>query len=135
MSPQELARPTWIEVIGGLLRLAETDREIHDREMASELADSSDYDTVLELRIQREELLSRRRRLLANLRAERKVYETLVGAGRLPAIVALIGEHCAGCHLRLPPQRARAVAGQLPVARCPHCARLLYDPAALERQP
>ena len=55
------------------------------------------------------------------------LYERLASTGRHP-IAPIIGNYCSGCHLRIPPQLAHAVANSWELARCPHCGRLLYDP-------
>lgn len=76
------------------------------------------------------ERLAAVRDLPAGLAAE---YDTLVRAGRHPALVAIEGGFCAGCHLRVPAQLESQARRSHEVVRCPHCRRLLLDRALEER--
>jgi predicted nucleic acid-binding Zn-ribbon protein len=58
-------------------------------------------------------------------------YERALRGGRQPAVVRLSGGVCSGCNVRLHAtleQRIRRTRG---AAACPHCLRLVYDPAWL----
>lgn len=44
------------------------------------------------------------------------------------AIVALEGEVCTGCHMKVTTQTVVAVKGQKDVVHCPQCGRMLYLP-------
>lgn len=58
-------------------------------------------------------------------------YQSLLEAGRRPAIVAIERGHCSGCHVRLPTV-VESRARMLPAVHiCPHCRRLLYSPELL----
>jgi len=43
-----------------------------------------------------------------------------------PAVVALVNETCTGCHMRVTPQIANEVLGNLRQHTCAYCGRLLY---------
>jgi predicted nucleic acid-binding Zn-ribbon protein len=55
-------------------------------------------------------------------------YQGLIAAGRVPAVVALVGGACTGCHLRLPTMLASTARRASVLHACPHCRRLLYAP-------
>ncbi|HEY3215370.1 MAG TPA: C4-type zinc ribbon domain-containing protein [Candidatus Eisenbacteria bacterium] len=58
-------------------------------------------------------------------------YQSLLDAGRCPAIAAIERSSCSGCHLRLPTM-VESQARRLPaVHACPHCRRMLYAPELL----
>jgi uncharacterized protein len=69
------------------------------------------------------------RRRLARALLER--YESLVDAGRRPAIVAIERSRCSACHLRLPTMVASQARRSPSVHICPHCRRMLYAPELL----
>lgn len=58
-------------------------------------------------------------------------YERALRGGREPAVVRLNGGVCGGCHVRLHATLERRVRRVRGVAACPHCLRLVYDPAWL----
>jgi predicted nucleic acid-binding Zn-ribbon protein len=58
-------------------------------------------------------------------------YERALRSGREPTVVRLNGGVCGGCHVRLHATLERRVRRVLGVAACPHCLRLVYDPAWL----
>lgn len=58
-------------------------------------------------------------------------YEWLLGAGRAPAIVAIVRGSCSGCHLRLPTMVESRTRRAVAVHTCPHCQRMLYVPELL----
>lgn len=43
-----------------------------------------------------------------------------------PAVVALVNETCTGCHMRVTPQVANEILGNLRQHACSYCGRLLY---------
>jgi len=61
-------------------------------------------------------------------------YQTLLEAGRQPAIVAIDGGGCSGCHVRLPTMLEYQVRHRLAVHTCPRCRRMLYAPELLIEQ-
>ena len=56
---------------------------------------------------------------------------TLRARGRRPAIVAIEGGACSGCHVRLPTMIEQDAARSSALFSCPQCRRLLYARAAL----
>jgi len=58
-------------------------------------------------------------------------YERALRSGREPAVVRLNAGVCGGCHVRLHATLERRVRRVRGVAACPHCLRLVYDPAWL----
>jgi len=69
------------------------------------------------------------RRQLARALLER--YQSLLDAGRRPAIVAIERSRCSGCHLRLPTMVVSHARRSPSVHTCPHCRRMLYAPELL----
>ena len=69
-----------------------------------------------------------RRRLASALLS---CYESLLDAGRRPAVVAIERSRCSGCHLRLPTIVASQARRSPSVHTCPHCRRMLYAPELL----
>jgi predicted nucleic acid-binding Zn-ribbon protein len=69
------------------------------------------------------------RRRVARALLER--YESLLDAGRRPAIAAIERSRCSGCHLRLPTMVASQARRSPSVHTCPHCRRMLYAPELL----
>jgi hypothetical protein len=59
------------------------------------------------------------------------LYSVAVRGGRQPPVVALRDGHCAGCNLRVPPLLDYRLRQVPKTAACPHCRRVLYDPAWL----
>jgi predicted nucleic acid-binding Zn-ribbon protein len=59
-----------------------------------------------------------------------EAYERARRAGRKPAVVRLVASVCSGCHMRLHSKLDHQVR-QRGAAACPHCHRLVYDPAWL----
>ncbi|MCX5758739.1 MAG: C4-type zinc ribbon domain-containing protein, partial [Candidatus Hydrogenedentes bacterium] len=43
-----------------------------------------------------------------------------------PAVVALVNETCSGCHMRVTPQIANEILGNMRQHACSYCGRLLY---------
>jgi predicted nucleic acid-binding Zn-ribbon protein len=58
-------------------------------------------------------------------------YERARRGGREPAVVRLSAGVCGGCHVRLHATLERRIRRVRGVAACPHCLRLVYDPAWL----
>lgn len=58
-------------------------------------------------------------------------YRVLFQAGRHPAVAAISGGVCSGCHVRLPTMLEQKAAHALGLFTCPHCRRLLYNGALL----
>ena len=73
---------------------------------------------------------SRRREAVAQRLPRRLLdrYQGLIEAGRVPAVVALVGGTCSGCHLRLPTMLASSARRASALHICPHCRRMLYAP-------
>jgi predicted nucleic acid-binding Zn-ribbon protein len=61
-------------------------------------------------------------------------YESLLAAGRRPAVVAIVDGTCSGCHVRLPTSLEYQAGRALALYTCPRCRRLLYAPRLLEGQ-
>lgn len=56
-------------------------------------------------------------------------YERALRAGRRPAVAAIEGSVCRGCHMRLHSSLAQRIQSR-GAAACPHCLRVVYSPAA-----
>jgi predicted nucleic acid-binding Zn-ribbon protein len=61
----------------------------------------------------------------------RDAYERAVRGGRNPAVVSLVASVCSGCHVRLHSTLEQKIRRRRGVAACPHCLRVVYDPAWL----
>ena len=73
-----------------------------------------------------------RHRLGAKLSPEIRVaYDRTLRAGRRPSVVRLVASVCSGCHVRLHATLEQRIRGRRGVDSCPHCLRLVYDPAWL----
>ncbi|HXK11011.1 MAG TPA: hypothetical protein VMT70_15285 [Vicinamibacteria bacterium] len=119
--PKELAaaRERTAGEVTALLRLAELDAVLLDREEGGQ-APVDDEGAKL------------RRRLTARLSPEvLEAYVRSLRAGRRPAVVRLVGSVCTGCHVRLHSKLDHQIRQRRGVAACPHCLRLVYDPAWL----
>ena len=55
-------------------------------------------------------------------------YEYLMGLGRRPAVAAIEGGACSGCHIRLPTMIESKTRRGPAIHTCPHCKRMLYVP-------
>jgi hypothetical protein len=55
-------------------------------------------------------------------------YEFLLGLGRRPAVAAIEGGACSGCHIRLPTMVESRARRAPAVHTCPQCKRMLYVP-------
>jgi len=105
--------------VAALLRLAEVDAAQLDREDARK-APADD------------EVADERHGLGAKLSADLlEAYERALRAGRRPAVVRLVASVCSGCHMRLHSKLDHQIRRRRGVAPCPHCLRLVYDPAWL----
>jgi hypothetical protein len=56
-------------------------------------------------------------------------YDRALRAGRRPAVAALDGSVCRGCHMRLHSSLAQRIHSR-GAAACPHCLRVVYEPGA-----
>jgi predicted nucleic acid-binding Zn-ribbon protein len=93
--------------IGALLRLAELDAGRADRP-------------------------DERLRLASALTPEvLEAYHRALRGGRRPAVVRLVASVCSGCYVRLHSKLDHQIRQRRGVAACPHCLRLVYDPAWL----
>lgn len=73
-----------------------------------------------------------RHALAVRLSAETlETYHRALRAGRRPAVVRLVTSVCTGCHVRLHSKLDHQIRQRRGVAACPHCLRLVYDPAWL----
>jgi predicted nucleic acid-binding Zn-ribbon protein len=54
-------------------------------------------------------------------------YKRITSKGTGPAAVALNGEACSGCHMRVPPQIVNELLGGSQQLICNYCGRMLYD--------
>lgn len=61
-----------------------------------------------------------------------EAYERAMRGGRHPAVVRLVASRCSGCHVRLHSTLEQRIRRGRGVAPCPHCLRLVYDPAWLD---
>ena len=105
--------------IAALLRLAELDAALMKRPMAKR-------DAALEL-------TSSERRLLGH-RISRDVldaYHRALRGGRQPAVARVVGSVCYGCFVRLHAKLDHQLRQRGGIASCPHCLRVIYDPAWL----
>lgn len=79
-----------------------------------------------------EEVADERHGLGARLSPEiLEAYDRALRAGRQPAVVRLAASVCSGCHVRLHATLDQKIRRRRGVAPCPHCLRLVYDPAWL----
>jgi hypothetical protein len=60
-----------------------------------------------------------------------EAYDRAIRGGRHPAVVSLVASVCSGCHVRLHSTLEQKIRRRRGVAPCPHCLRLVYDPAWL----
>jgi predicted nucleic acid-binding Zn-ribbon protein len=60
-----------------------------------------------------------------------EAYDRAMRGGRHPAVVSLVASVCSGCHVRLHSTLEQKIRRHRGVAPCPHCLRLVYDPAWL----
>jgi predicted nucleic acid-binding Zn-ribbon protein len=60
-----------------------------------------------------------------------EAYDRAMRGGRRPAVVSLVASVCSGCHVRLHSTLEQKIRRRRGVAPCPHCLRLVYDPAWL----
>jgi predicted nucleic acid-binding Zn-ribbon protein len=76
-----------------------------------------------------------RRGLVAKLSSEvLEAYDRALRAGRRPAVVRLAANVCSGCNVRLHSTLEQRVRRRRGVGSCPHCLRLVYDPAWLHSE-
>ena len=61
-----------------------------------------------------------------------EAYDRAMRGGRRPAVVSLVASRCSGCHVRLHSTLEQRIRRRRGVAPCPHCLRLVYDPAWLD---
>jgi predicted nucleic acid-binding Zn-ribbon protein len=105
--------------IAALVRLAELDATLVGR-------DTRHGATV------GEDAAKERRGLVARLSADvLEAYERALRAGRRPAVVRLVGSVCSGCFVRLHSKLDHQIRHRRGAAACPHCLRVVYDPARL----
>ncbi len=80
-----------------------------------------------------DEAADERHTLRARLSPETlEAYERAMRGGRHPAVVSLVASRCSGCHVRLHSTLEQKIRRRRGVAPCPHCLRLVYDPAWLD---
>ena len=60
-----------------------------------------------------------------------EAYDRALRGGRHPAVVSLVASVCSGCHVRLHSTLEQKIRRRRGVSPCPHCLRLVYDPAWL----
>lgn len=63
------------------------------------------------------------------------LYDQALRSGREPIVTQLVADTCAGCYLRLATSIAQRVRRGRSLSACPHCGRLLYEPASAEPVP
>jgi predicted nucleic acid-binding Zn-ribbon protein len=105
------------------LRLAELDaallkRPAEKRDAALEL--TSEERRVLGYRISREVL---------------DAYHRALRGGRQPAVARVVESVCYGCFVRLHSKLDHQLRHRRGIASCPHCLRVIYDPAWLGERP
>ncbi len=106
--------------IAALIQLAELDARLLDREKQRR--------TPVD-----DEAVHERHRLGARLSPEIRVaYDRALRAGRRPGVVRLAASVCSGCHVRLHSTLEQKIRRRRGVGSCPHCLRLVYDPAWLD---
>jgi predicted nucleic acid-binding Zn-ribbon protein len=112
------ARARAASEIAALLHLAELD--------AALLAREGDRRPVSD------EVADERRGLVAKQSPEiLEAYNRALRAGRRPAVVRLAANVCSGCNVRLHSTLEQKIRRRRGVGSCPHCLRLVYDPAWL----
>ena len=108
--------------IAALVQLAELDAEQLDSEGVRRAAPS-------------DAVAHERRRLAAKVSAEiLEAYNRSLRAGRRPAVVRLAANVCSGCNMRLHATLEQKVRRRRGVGACPHCLRLVYEPAWLHAE-
>jgi predicted nucleic acid-binding Zn-ribbon protein len=81
-----------------------------------------------------EEVAKERRGLATKLSSDLlEAYERALRAGRKPPVVTLVESVCRGCHVRLHAKLDHQVRQRRGAAPCPHCLRVVYDPAWLTK--
>ena len=81
----------------------------------------------------RDEVADERHTLGARLSPDvLEAYDRAMRGGRRPAVVSLVASVCSGCHVRLHSTLEQRIRRRRGVAPCPHCLRLVYDPAWLD---
>jgi predicted nucleic acid-binding Zn-ribbon protein len=60
-----------------------------------------------------------------------ETYHRALRGGRRPPVVRLVTSVCSGCHVRLHSKLDHQIRQRRGLAACPHCLRLVYDPAWL----
>jgi predicted nucleic acid-binding Zn-ribbon protein len=63
-----------------------------------------------------------------------EAYDRARRGGRRPAVVSLVASVCSGCHVRLHSTLEQRIRRRRGLAPCPHCLRLVYDPAWLDAE-
>lgn len=105
--------------IAALLRLAELDTAL------LRLAEPQREDALVETAAERRLLGARIPRDLLD------AYHRAVRGGRQPAVARAEGGVCYGCFVRLHAKLEHQLRQARGVAPCPHCLRVVYDPAWL----
>jgi predicted nucleic acid-binding Zn-ribbon protein len=106
--------------IATLLHLAELDASLIGRESVGRA-------------LVHDQMAEERRGLGARISPEiLEAYDRALRTGRQPAVVPLAGSVCTGCHMRLHSKLDHQIQKRRGVAACPHCLRLVYDPAWLD---
>lgn len=114
-----VARLKTAEEIAALLHLAELDAAFLAREDEGR---APVYDEVVD----------ERHGLGARLSPEiLEAYDRALRAGRQPAVVRLVASVCSGCHVRLHATLDQKIRRRRGIAPCPHCLRVVFDPAWL----
>jgi predicted nucleic acid-binding Zn-ribbon protein len=105
--------------VAALIRLAELDAALLGRDPRRSATVSEDA-------------ARERRALVAKLSADvLEAYERALRAGRRPAVVRLVGSVCSGCFMRLHSKLDHQIRHRRGAGACPHCLRVVYDPARL----
>lgn len=87
---------------------------------------------LAEIDATRAERPDERHALAVKLSAETlETYHRALRAGRRPPVVRLVTSVCSGCHMRLHSKLDHQIRQRRGLAACPHCLRLVYDPAWL----
>jgi len=119
-----------VELDDAKARLAEDrkriDAELKEIDRQCGLVDAELADAIREREILERQIPPLAEKVKPDVLARYKRIRKSKGGG--PAVVALNGEGCSGCHMRVPPQSVNEILGGSILLSCNYCGRMLYNP-------